>query len=247
MHRGPPRGTPASLMNPTSESRKNDWRNVDADRYHTHTGEYANRVDRRAILEFIEGHSGVALDLPCGSGRMTRVLRAKYRTVSADYSPTMLEFASNDPDFVGARVDAFHLGFVSDSFDLIHCLRLSFHYANFERMLAEFHRVLKPGGILIFDSLNPWTLRWLLSFPLDLIRGKDSRSVHFRSKSELAKMLQSQGFEVVRTENRYLIPTRFYQYLPSTLQTLLSGMEKILPRSIRVLTYWKVLKPKGAS
>jgi len=229
-------------MSRSTESKKNEWRTIDAQRYHAHTGGYADTIDRAVVSSLIEGHSGMALDLPCGSGRMSLLLRSKFTIVSADYSPTMLGFASRDPMFVGARVDAFQLGFADSSFDLIHCLRLSFHYPNFEEILAEFYRVLKPGGILLLDSLNPGTLRHLLAIPLIPIRGRESRRVHFRSKRELERLLKRYGFEVVRTESRYLLPTRIYQYLPRSIQNLLTGLERILPGWLRVLTYWKTIK-----
>jgi SAM-dependent methyltransferase len=230
-------------MNSSSgDLKKRDWRTVDARRYHSRTGDFANEVDREVIEDLIAGLSGRALDLPSGSGRMTPLLRKQFITVSSDYPPTMLEFASSDPEFNGVRTDAFALAFADQAFDLVHCLRLSFHYENFDAILSEFHRILKPDGILVFDSLNPWTTRWLLSFPLNLLRGSESRRVHFRSQKRIETLLASRGFEVVRLESRYLLPTRLYRFLPGFPRSLFRGLEKKLPTSWRVLTYWKVRK-----
>ncbi|MCA9414114.1 MAG: methyltransferase domain-containing protein [Candidatus Omnitrophica bacterium] len=221
---------------------KEDWKFHKAEAYHAKTGDFANRVDREVVSRLIEGKSGRAIDLPCGTGRMTPLLRERFETYSADYSPTMLEFAARDKVFQGARLDAFAMGVNDSSFDLVHSLRLSFHYSDFDRILKEFHRVLKPEGILVFDSLNTGSSRWLLSFPMNWARGRESRRVHFRSRIQLLDLLEDQGFEVEAMEAHYLLPTRVYRSLPAWLCRLLEWMEALVPQNLLVLTFWKVRK-----
>lgn len=111
------------------------------------------------------------LDMACGTGDLTRALaKAKPATVvGGDFTPEMLEIARtkrDDPtdeaiEYVEA--DATALSFKDDSFDV---LTIAFGIRNVSdvpRALAEFRRVLAPGGrllILEFDRPRFAPIAW---------------------------------------------------------------------------------------
>ena len=55
--------------------------------------------------------------------------------------------------------------------DLIFCHQTFHHLVEQERALAEFYRVLKPGGYLLFAEsteayIDTWVIRWLFRHPM---------------------------------------------------------------------------------
>lgn len=102
------------------------------------------------------------LDAPCGYGRHSIPLaRAGFRVVGADRSPVLLERARNDagdtewPRWVQA--DHRNLPFGNAEFDAVFCLFSSLGYRGEEgdaRTLAEFRRVLRPGGRLVVETMH---------------------------------------------------------------------------------------------
>jgi SAM-dependent methyltransferase len=105
-----------------------------------------------ALYDAIEAATGPAagrraLDVGCGTGFVTRTLRGRgWRVVGADFSAPMLaaaRAAGDAPPLVRARGEA--LPVVSGSVSLV-CCGTSFHWLAPAAALAEFRRVLAPGG-----------------------------------------------------------------------------------------------------
>ncbi len=94
-------------------------------------------------------------DIGCGTGEITRRLAALYpqaRVLGSDIMESNLQLARRDDDGSGRiryeQGDAFHLVYPDASFDLLVCRHMSQAVPDFSRVLAEFTRVLKPGGWL---------------------------------------------------------------------------------------------------
>ncbi len=113
-----------------------------------------------------------------------------------------------------ARAHAAHTGLVSDyhvargeelpfadsSFDIVYCCDVLEHVDDLERVLAETARVLKPGGIYFFDTINRTPLSWLAvifaaqQFPLTRIFPPDTHAWgKFIRPAELSAALRRQG------------------------------------------------------
>lgn len=105
---------------------------------------------------------GDVLDVPCGYGRHTIPLaRAGYRVVGVDRSPVLLERARADagpgdwPQFV--QGDHRDLPLEDAAFDAVLCLFSSLGYRGDDgdrRTLTELHRVLRPGGRLVVETMH---------------------------------------------------------------------------------------------
>ena len=99
------------------------------------------------------------LDLACGSGRHTAVLRRRgYRALGVDLSLTFLARMKERglPPVAG---DMRGLPFVDESFDWVLNFFTSFGYFESERenfrVLEEIVRILVPGGRFLIDLMNP--------------------------------------------------------------------------------------------
>jgi SAM-dependent methyltransferase len=96
------------------------------------------------------------LDVGCGTGEITRRLAQRYphaRLLGLDILEGNLQLARRDNADFGERVryqvgDAFALAQADASVDLLVCRHMSQAVPEFPRVLAEFRRVLKPGGRL---------------------------------------------------------------------------------------------------
>lgn len=118
-----------------------------------------------AILEKC-AHFGIAprsydrvLDFGCGVGRLTRAWSVKFsHCVGVDVSAEMVRLAQQlnkgFPNCEFVTNDSDHLPFPDDSFDLVSSFIVLQHLSSQREILAwiaEFVRVLRPGGVIIFQ------------------------------------------------------------------------------------------------
>jgi ubiquinone/menaquinone biosynthesis C-methylase UbiE len=96
------------------------------------------------------------VDVGCGTGEITRRLAMEYPQASVlglDVLESSLVLARRDSQALAARIDyrigdAFALDLADASVDLMVCRHMSQSVPDFALVLAEFTRVLKPGGWL---------------------------------------------------------------------------------------------------
>jgi SAM-dependent methyltransferase len=114
-------------------------------------------IDEPVVAEYLDGREpGVALDAACGTGRFAEFLAEHgHQVIGVDSSPDMLAHARR-------RVPggAFHLGELDrlplpdDSVDVIVCALALVHVPRLHPVLAEFARVLRPGGDLVISDVH---------------------------------------------------------------------------------------------
>lgn len=101
------------------------------------------------------------LDAGCGSGQGTiRLARAGYRAVGVDVAPAMLARARQAAQAAGAEVEfregaLEQLPFGDGEFDGVLCVTALEFTEVPARALAEFRRVLRPGGWAVICILGP--------------------------------------------------------------------------------------------
>lgn len=96
------------------------------------------------------------LDVGCGTGEITRRLAHLYpqaRVIGNDILESNLVLARRDSKELAGRIeyqhgDAFAMAFPDSSVDLLVCRHMSQAVPDFPLVLAEFTRVIKPGGWL---------------------------------------------------------------------------------------------------
>lgn len=93
-------------------------------------------------------------DIGCGSGEITARLAQRYpsaRITAVDILESSIAYARRHHAALAARVrfevgDAFQLALPADGFDLVVCRHMTQAIPEPERVLAELHRICKPGG-----------------------------------------------------------------------------------------------------
>jgi ubiquinone/menaquinone biosynthesis C-methylase UbiE len=141
----------------------------------------------------------VVVDVGCGSGRSLPKLRDRFQPqelIGVDIDPHMLEMARAEAAEAGVVVrlleaSSSRLPLPDASADLLFCHQTFHHLVEQEQALAEFLRVLKPGGVLLFAEstrryIHSWMIRLLFRHPMDVQR----------SAPEYLQMLRSAGFVV---------------------------------------------------
>ena len=159
--------------------------------------------------------AGDVLEIACGTGLVTRRLRAKLdrsvRVVATDLSPAMLAYARANVGEEGIEwqeADASSLPFKDGSFGAVVCALGFMFVPDKPRAFAEARRVLKPGGSLYFsvwDRIedNPSGLHGAEA--LEGLAPGDPELV-FRTQYELAdpallrKLASGAGFTDVRVD-----------------------------------------------
>ncbi|WP_103351010.1 class I SAM-dependent methyltransferase [Amycolatopsis sp. CA-128772] len=100
---------------------------------------------------------GVALDAACGTGRYAGLLaRRGHRVIGVDGSPDMLARARTRVPGGRFLLGDLHRLPVADSrVELVACGLALTHVPALEPVLAEFARVLRPGGHLVIADVHP--------------------------------------------------------------------------------------------
>jgi demethylmenaquinone methyltransferase/2-methoxy-6-polyprenyl-1,4-benzoquinol methylase len=117
---------------------------------------WRRRAGRAAALQA----GGRALDVACGSGRLTAELRrhaSRGMVVGLDFSGRMLQVAAAEaagPRYV--RGDGLSLPFADGAFDAVTVAFGLRNFADPERGLCEMRRVLRPGGrAVVLEFVRP--------------------------------------------------------------------------------------------
>ncbi len=132
--------------------------------------EVGNRIMER--LELIRIQPQTIFDVGSGTGVFSRALAKRYRdarVVALDLAPNMLKYARARTGVIGKWFgrqgyvcgDAEHLPIADASVDLIFSSLALQWCADLDRTFREFNRVLRPGGLLMFSTFGPDTLKEL--------------------------------------------------------------------------------------
>lgn len=101
------------------------------------------------------------LECGCGTGLiLERIQEHARRAVGIDLSPGMLELArSRGLEVQEGSVTA--LPFPDATFDVTCSFKVLAHVPDIGRALSEMARVTRPGGVILAEFYNPWSLRGL--------------------------------------------------------------------------------------
>jgi len=100
------------------------------------------------------------LDIGCGGGVLTEEFaRMGCQTAGIDISPRSIAVAQAHANQSGLSIDyrtgeATNLPFEAGSFEAVSCCDMLEHVPDWKQVLVEAGRVLKPGGLFFFDTIN---------------------------------------------------------------------------------------------
>jgi SAM-dependent methyltransferase len=111
------------------------------------------------------------LEIACGPARLTCELDRVANSTALEQSPAMLAQARQRLQAAGRTHwtlldgDAFDLPFPDGSFDLVVTARFLRHFDRTDRtrLISGIRRVLRPGGVLVFDVPHASAYSWLLA------------------------------------------------------------------------------------
>jgi tocopherol O-methyltransferase len=192
---------------------------------HMHHGYYGatgeERKERRqAQIDLIEellawgqvNHPKRILDVGCGIGGSSLYLTEKYGAMvtGITLSPVQAKRAEERAQTSGLGdrtqfqvVDALHLPFADNSFDLIWSMESGEHMPNKRQFMAECYRVLQPGGLFLMAT---WCHRPIDHLPLTPDEQSHLEQIYqvyclpyVLSLPEYEVIAQTLGFEQIRT------------------------------------------------
>ena len=120
--------------------------------------DYFKSIEKSILNQYLNGETGEwALDVACGLGIFTKVLRSKFpKVVGIDVSAERVSQAhrvSPECDYVVA--DAHHLPFRHCSFDTVISICSLEHFENSLSALIEINNILRDSGVLIV-TVDSW-------------------------------------------------------------------------------------------
>ena len=130
--------------------------------------QYLDELEQAIVNRTLTG-GGAIVEIGAGFGRLGRCYVGKYREAH------MVEPATNLREIAertyGARVSyheasVYDLPFPADHFDAALMVRVFHHLDRPDAALREIHRILKPGGTLVFNYSNKRNLRRIASHAL---------------------------------------------------------------------------------
>jgi ubiquinone/menaquinone biosynthesis C-methylase UbiE len=169
-------------------------------------------VLERAIADLVrlipepQARYEVVADVGCGFGRSLPRLHAQFtprRLIGMDIDPDMLDHSSKELSAAGVSAELINcsssrIALPDASVDLLFCHQTFHHLIDQEQAIAEFFRVLKPGGVLLFAEstrryIHSWIIRLLFRHPMDVQK----------TAGEYLALVRSAGFEVAEQSISY--------------------------------------------
>lgn len=198
-------------------------------------------MDRITLAsKLLPSKSEVIMDYGCSMGNFLKLNQKKYsKGIGVDISTKAIKKAENNlptkkHEFLKGNTDEERLKIKNNSIDTINCSDTIEHVFDPERMIKEFHRILKPGGIVIIITPNIAFLK----YRLDLLFGKRPRTsyaigwdgghISYFTFKDMEKLLKKYGFKVVKKTTGGI----FYQ-LRTWWPELLGGNIAIVAKKVK--------------
>jgi ubiquinone/menaquinone biosynthesis C-methylase UbiE len=161
-------------------------------------------IQRRALSKLELGPDDILLDVACGTGAAVREAAGSVtRAVGFDVSAGMIEKARTLADgignveFVEGDISG-RLPFADGEFTALLCTTAFHHFPSQQEAIADFARVLAPGGRLVIGDANRANAA---VFALDtILRRAQASHVGLRSPRWTAKQLRRAGLRDISVE-----------------------------------------------
>ncbi len=189
-------------------------------------GKYSNVYEQQgrlaAILSLIDlSTMTLVLDMGCGTGWLTRQYAnlTHGQAIGIDFSVESVNAAYSKAKEAGIynvkfiAMDAEELQFGDDSFDCIICSEVIEHLLNPQKALEEMARVVKPDGVVVITTPNPWNCNMVIGTIIREVRntkGKWSAKGQIYDQPltplKLNRMILAAGMKIIKGKGSYYLP-----------------------------------------
>ncbi len=161
------------------------------------------QITTNLISSLLRGHNTLSiLDAGCGTGAAMKYMGKFGRVTGLDLFPVALEFCQQRGLTHLTQATVTHLPFGDGTFDLVTSFDVLYHrtIGDYRDAVADFYRVLKPGGY-VFLRLPAYN--WLRGHHDEVVY-----TVHRFHAAEIQETLQTAGFtiEKISYANTFLFP-----------------------------------------
>lgn len=176
-------------------------------------GRITDALEQRLLFDLLGPIAGKSLlDVGCSDGTIASELARRDAVVTGlDSDPVAIAAAWRRAGVEGVQLwlvegKAESLPFSDATFDAVLAVATLCFVPDAERALSEMARVLKPGGRLVIGELGRWSL-WAVYRRFRGWFGHPTwRAARFRSETELRRLLEVGGFDVVETRGAIFYP-----------------------------------------
>lgn len=136
-------------------------RSYETERHHGYHA-WLDRAEIEVVRKHLPAGGGRLLEAGCGTGLILKSLQDNTsQAVGIDLSRGMLGHAQKKGLSV-CQANIQQLPFAAATFDVVCSFKVLAHIPDIQQTLQEFERVLRPGGVLIAEFYNPFSLRGLI-------------------------------------------------------------------------------------
>ncbi|HET7114474.1 MAG TPA: class I SAM-dependent methyltransferase [Pyrinomonadaceae bacterium] len=146
-----------------AKAKRDTWNATDYDSwFRPARGQVIDTLEKAALAKALAGHKyNRALDVGIGNGRLLPIYAPHAAHITGmDISSEQLDLATQAARDLGVNFDtklcreASRIEIPDQSYDLIICSRVLQHVYDWRESVAEFARILKPGGDLVLLTYN---------------------------------------------------------------------------------------------
>jgi ubiquinone/menaquinone biosynthesis C-methylase UbiE len=216
---------------------------ADLDQYH-----FEKLHHLLTLVHFDEWRGKDVLDVGCGAGvEVVRFARAGARVTGVDIAESAIRLAEATVQQQGreARLevaDGEHLPFPDASFDLVFAHGVVQYTGSDSAMVAEIHRVLRPGGLAIFQAYNRNSWLNLLSRVMKTPLEHEDAPVLKRYSDTEFRRLVSRFTDVRLVFERFPVKSRLHKgWKGMAFNTFFVGTFNLIPRPLGRKYGWHML------
>ncbi len=200
------------------------------------------------LIHFDEWKGKDVLDVGCGAGvEVVRFARAGARTTGVDIAQSAITLARQNLEQQGLQArlevaDGEHLPFPDASFDFVFAHGVVQYTGNDRAMVAEIHRVLRPGGLAVFQAYNRNSWLNLLSKVMKTPLEHEDAPVLKRYSDTEFRRLVSVFTDVRLVFERFPVKSRLHKgWKGMAFNTFFVGAFNVLPRALVRRYGWHML------
>jgi ubiquinone/menaquinone biosynthesis C-methylase UbiE len=203
-----------------------DSSRYESERFLSSAGKYADSTHKQIVFSLVDSWEGKrVLDLGCGTGRFSLEAANKGSTVvGIDFSSEMLKILNQkaNRNVYPVMMDAHKLAVTDTIFDGCICINALHLISDYENVLGEIGRVLKPNGFLILNLPNLLGLYFPIGLFVNMTKKSVLRDVFSKwfTISEIRDALSSAGMEIDEIKGYMPFPTNTPEAMLSMLKIL---------------------------